>query len=248
MQGLQQYGEGNLSGKSPVGNGWPVINPGIGKLEEELELPKESVHFPRETSENLFFEFYGEQLPKELVSIYRRDLEMYSLSERPGFLRLKAGKYHVGEKAASTYVGIRQMSYTFTTSLGMEFMPKDSHSGAGFLLFQNHRNFLRAEIRNQNKNRILCVIETIDGQERVLKIVLLGKGLVEILFHAEEQLGEVSIVQNGETRVVVENIDLRPYSTEYAGGFVGCTMGMFASSYGSESQDYADVAWFAVKK
>ncbi|MFQ7551204.1 MAG: hypothetical protein ACLRMZ_13870 [Blautia marasmi] len=31
-------------------------------------------------------------------------------------------------------------------------------------------------------------------------------------------------------------MDLRPYTTEYAGGFVGCTMGVFASSYGKEEK------------
>ena len=229
-------------------NGWPVINPGIGKLEEVLELPMEPVHFPREASENVFFEFYKDQLPKELVSIYGRDSERYSLSERPGFLRLHAGKHHAGETEKSTYLGVRQMSYTFTTSLGMEFIPKDSHSGAGFLLFQNHRNFLRAEIRSENQNSKISVIETIDGQEQIRKTISIEEGLVEILFQAEEQLGRVSIVQNGETRIVAENIDLRPYSTEYAGGFVGCTMGMYASAYGRENKDYADVAWFAVRK
>ena len=153
---------------------------------------------------------------------------MYSLSQRPGFQRLYAGNHHVGETEKSTYLGVRQMSYTFTTFLGMEFIPKDSHSGAGFLLFQNHRNFLRAEIRKQNQNSILCVIETIDGQEKALKTISLEKGLVEILFQVEEQRGKVSIVQNGEARAVTENIDLRHYSTEYAGGFVGCTVGMYA--------------------
>ena len=61
-------------------------------------------------------------------------------------------------------------------------------------------------------------------------------------------MGRIYIVQNGETRPVAEAVDLRPYSTEYAGGFVGCTMGMYASAYGKESQDYADFAWFIVKQ
>ena len=103
MQGLQQYGRETFLAKVQWENGWPVINPGIGKLEEVLELPMEPVHFPREASENVFFEFYKDQLPKELVSIYGRDSERYSLSERPGFLRLHAGKHHAGETEKSTY-------------------------------------------------------------------------------------------------------------------------------------------------
>lgn len=247
-KGCSSMGRETFLAKVQWEDGWPVINPGIGKLEEWLELPQEPVRFPREAGENLFFQFYGNQLPKELVSIYGRDSHMYSLHARPGFLRLQAGRHHVGEKGRSTYLGVRQMGYTFTVSAGLEFIPKDSHSGAGVLLFQNHRNFLRAEIRNENEERTISVIETIDGQERVLGTASICEGLIEILFQAEEQVGRIYIVQNGETRPVAEAVDLRPYSTEYAGGFVGCTMGMYASAYGKESQDYADFAWFIVKQ
>ena len=41
-----------------------------------------------------------------------------------------------------------------------------------------------------------------------------------------------------------EEISLLPYTTEEAGGFVGCTIGMYASSNGMESKNHADFAWF----
>jgi len=34
-------------------------------------------------------------------------------------------------------------------------------------------------------------------------------------------------------------------STEIAGGFTGCTIGMYASSNGYESSNYADFAWLS---
>ena len=37
---------------------------------------------------------------------------------------------------------------------------------------------------------------------------------------------------------------LLPYTTEEAGGFVGCTIGMYASANGQDSSNYADFAWF----
>mgnify|MGYP002574194247 CR=1 FL=1 len=42
---------------------------------------------------------------------------------------------------------------------------------------------------------------------------------------------------------VAENLDLLAYTTEEAGGFVGCTVGVYASSNGSDSTNYADFEW-----
>ena len=46
--------------------------------------------------------------------------------------------------------------------------------------------------------------------------------------------------------MVQDKIDLIPYTTEEAGGFVGCTIGMYASSNGTAVQNvnYADFLWF----
>ena len=41
----------------------------------------------------------------------------------------------------------------------------------------------------------------------------------------------------------MENLDLLAYTTEEAGGFVGCTVGVYASSNGIDSTNYADFEW-----
>lgn len=38
-------------------------------------------------------------------------------------------------------------------------------------------------------------------------------------------------------------ISLLPYTTEEAGGFVGCTVGMYTSSNGIESDNHADFSY-----
>ena len=51
------------------------------------------------------------------------------------------------------------------------------------------------------------------------------------------------IKTGGEQKLAAENINLFPFTTEEAGGFVGCTAGMYASANGEESSGYADFAW-----
>lgn len=41
-----------------------------------------------------------------------------------------------------------------------------------------------------------------------------------------------------------DKVSLLAYTTEEAGGFVGCTIGMYASSHGTDSKNYADYVSF----
>ena len=73
-----------------------------------------------------------------------------------------------------------------------------------------------------------------------------SKDLVEIQLRASNQQAQVWMVDNGALTLVQDRIDLLPYTTEEAGGFVGCTIGMYASSnkVSMETMNYADFAWF----
>jgi xylan 1,4-beta-xylosidase len=51
----------------------------------------------------------------------------------------------------------------------------------------------------------------------------------------------------GITACLADAVDLRPYSTESAGGFTGCTVGMYSSANGTRSGSEAAFAWFAVR-
>ena len=69
--------------------------------------------------------------------------------------------------------------------------------------------------------------------------------MAEIILRAENQKASVYIKTEGEQKLAAENINLLPYTTEEAGGFVGCTAGMYASSNGENSSNYADFAWLS---
>ena len=51
--------------------------------------------------------------------------------------------------------------------------------------------------------------------------------------------------QNGVKHCMAQGVDLRPLSTEIAGGFTGCTVGMYASAEGADSSSFADFGWFS---
>lgn len=89
------------------------------------------------------------------------------------------------------------------------------------------------------------VVEHIKGISNIISGTEIGKGMAEIILRAENQKASVYIKTEGEQKLAAENINLLPYTTEEAGGFVGCTAGMYASSNGENSSNYADFAWLS---
>ena len=85
----------------------------------------------------------------------------------------------------------------------------------------------------------------IHGEERILAENPAGEGrqFYKIRIQCDRQKAGIWLSLEGREKLIVENISLLPYTTEEAGGFVGCTIGMYASANGQESNNYADFAW-----
>ena len=89
--------------------------------------------------------------------------------------------------------------------------------------------------------------ECIKGTEtKAAEVLLPGETeqLLKIRLQCHDQTAKVWIASENGWECAAEEISLLPYTTEEAGGFVGCTIGMYASSNGMESKNHADFAWF----
>jgi alpha-N-arabinofuranosidase len=76
--------------------------------------------------------------------------------------------------------------------------------------------------------------------------VINAKGMLELYLKAAGQRAEFFVRdEEGKVLKLIKDVSLLPYSTEEAGGFVGCTLGVYASSNGEMSDRFADVAWIS---
>lgn len=227
-------------------DGWPVFNAGVGKLEDFVEVPLEEFRFDKEITNCDLFHFWEDKLDDRLLGIVRRDPDRYSLKDRKGFLRLHMTPDAITKEGSPCFLGVRQKSYHFCAGCGMEYMPEIDQEAAGMVLFQNHENNLRMEVVKSSKGRSFRVITHIHGSDEVVAEMPLEKdGLIEIQLKAENQSAAIYAGESGKLKKVT-TVSLLPYTTEEAGGFVGCTVGMYASSNNFESSNFADFAWFSV--
>lgn len=242
LEGYTTMGRETFLAKVTWENNWPVVNAGVGRLEEKVEislpqwLPEQDPesYTSRSAGKNAVpgsdrqYDFTRIQtLGDEFLYLRNPDFSHYTLESGKG-LYLAATSVTLKEKDSPTYLGIRQQHHAFRTeaTLAAAQLPEGCH--AGMALLQSNTYHLRLEAEQNRLTAILCQNgeDTIAGsielpaeQEQNLQLYLQVSGLTATAgYKAQGQ------------DIPVAQIDIRSLSTEVAGGFVGCTVGLYATT------------------
>ncbi|WP_026674148.1 glycoside hydrolase family 43 protein [Alkalihalobacterium bogoriense] len=226
---------------------WPVVNPGIGKVELKLPCPSLSIHpWPTERACDHFdtdtLAYYWNYLRTPRQSFL-------SLTDRPGFLRLKLKPDKITEVSNPSFIGRRQQHKDFAVRTVMEFTPNNEYEKAGLVLFQNHDFQYRVEYSLKHMNKLVTVIARIDGVEQVLaEHILPDSKTNDRLFIKVEASGQqysFYFASKAEQWIpLYEKADGTILSMEKVKGFSGAYIGLFTSSNGKQSDNYADFDYF----
>lgn len=226
LEGYTTMGRETFLAKVVWEDEWPVVNPGVGILTKEVEInlpewqptgpvPGQSVSYDLTQMKDLGVEFLRLRNPKE---------DMYSFDEKG--LSLKLGKETVKDEASPSYIAIRQTAHSFKATATIEVKGLEASEVAGIVLLQNNEYNLRVEAQEKEAKAILCQ----KGVDTVLGTLPVMGDVVEAAIRVEGLQAYVEL--EGE---VIGTVDVRELSTEVAGGFVGCTVGMYASANGAET-------------
>ncbi len=226
-------------------DGWPVVNSGIGRLEDTVEGPDLPPAPVKELPERE--EFDGDLLSYHFIYLRNPKMENYSLTARKGYLRMKLAPESITELVSPSYLGIRQTSKDYILETSMEFTPQSRQEEAGLVLLQNNRFHYRFVSTAKNGVKLLLVIRCMEGKEEVLAEVMLGAEEpkpLRLRVAASGQLLQYAYSHDGKSyHIIKADVDGRLLSTDIAGGFVGTTMGLYCSSNGMKSTNYADFDW-----
>lgn len=241
MEGASNLGRETFLCKVEWEDGWPVFNPGEGRLLSEGVLPlEEHQSFVDGTS----YHFYENRLPMEMVMLRNPEPDMYSLTERYGWLRLRARKQTIGECSNPSYIGVRQTSMDFTAETMLGFAPME-HEEAGLVLLQSDSASVRLVYTRQGDETLLRVIRRQNGEEHIEASVAVRSERLKLrLCQRGQQVRFFAAADEGPEAELPVTIDAHYLSTEHAGGFVGCTVGMYASGNGNDCGNKAYFAWF----
>jgi len=177
-------------------------------------------------------------------------VDAWSLTERPGCLRLKGLPASLDDDLQPiAFVGRRQQHFDCVISTKLEFFPENPGEEAGITVFMNashHYDIYVTLTDNGHRcvqmRRRIGSLQAIVGQRDLddYSPIILRILATANLYSFSYATGEDAFAElaSGETRYL---------STDVAGGFVGVFIGLYASGNSSISTTNADFDWFEYK-
>lgn len=222
-------------------DGWPVVNPGVGRLLEEQEIDMPLAPFEEKTLYPL------DRIHQEFLFIRNPDMAHYDVNAREGWMRLIPSATTLqSESGSPTYLGLRQASLWFDYSVCMETHLIEG-AEAGIVIMQSENYTLRLVLVRSDRKRVVQLITTIDGLEQVVGEVDVPETEMILRLVGEGQKVKGLVTVNGKEQLVAENVPTHYLSTEVAGGFVGCTLGLYTTA-ASDEPGYIDASWIKLEK
>lgn len=170
---------------------------------------------------------------------------LYSLTQRPGCLRLFLKPEVLHEICTPAFVGRRQQHQNFSMQAAMDFVPASAREEAGLALIQDDRFHYTFTLSLEGKSRVLTVREVNNHAIQTLaKAPLTFDGRVYLTVSADETGYHFYYGSNDrEMQPLFLNAPPQLLSSLTNEGFTGAYLGMYATANKTESSNYADFDW-----
>ncbi|MBN1457129.1 MAG: glycoside hydrolase family 43 protein [Sedimentisphaerales bacterium] len=223
-------------------DGWPVVNVN-GTLDMVLAAPKlPEFKFEKPPAKD---DFNGDKLAMQWNFLRNPYEDDYSLTARPGYLRLNGSALTLSDQDSPAFVGRRQTDLSCRFSTRIDFEPKSENEEAGLVIRGNEKNHYDIGITlKEGKRKAFC--RKILGGKSAEPVYYVDICEDEVVFCVKATpLSYEFICKSNDGSVKNLGSALtRELSSERIGGFTGVYLGLYASGNGLESTSPADFDFF----
>lgn len=170
--------------------------------------------------------------------------EDWSLTEKPGYLRLKGSKVSLWDVNSPAFVGRRQTAFNVKASTKLSFIPTAENEEAGLVIRGNDANHLDLFVTLKDGQRVLVLRKYLQNQLAEITSIAAPEGDLILSITATELEYQFWMQQEGKTATLVGNAATNVLATEKISGFIGAYIGMYASGNGMANTNPADFDWF----
>jgi xylan 1,4-beta-xylosidase len=223
-------------------DGWPIVNAGAPvslRMNPDQALPP-AHPWPAPTARD---DFEGPSLGLDWNFLRSARDDRWSLTARPGHLRLQGSAASLDEIGTPAFVGRRQRHFRASVRARLDFTPRTQADRAGLVLRANEDNHYELALTGGPGERRVQLSTRVDGKTTRIGEQRAGDAPVELGIEAFADHYELLFVDGGEVRQL-GRVPTAPLSTESAGGFTGVYIGMFATSTAATPMPPADFDWF----
>lgn len=225
-------------------DGWLRVDNENGLVNTQERLP-DLPHVPK-TPAFLSDSFESECLSFIWNSIHPCPAHYFSLAKRPGYLRLFLQPQVLHEICTPAFIGRRQQHSRFQIQTAMEFSPASEYEEAGTALVQDDRYHYTFTVSLQDGQPVIRVISTKDSVRTILAAQSIRGGRRLYLTVSADTGGYHFYYGYAPSQMIPVFTGADPVllSSVTNAGFTGTYLGMYVSSNGAESENYADFDWF----
>lgn len=243
IDGTTELGRETFLAEVTWEEGWPVVNPGEGRIREEqpVELPESPLasNACPAWEERTEVKFH-DTLDKRIMFYRHPQPDLYHITSETEVSLKLAATLPEDVDGALSYMGLRQQSREFAVSVQVN---KDTlpEGEAGLLYMHDDMNYLRIMLSRKADKLSVAVTKTQEGVHSVIAQADLSDNMLLC-----EQSPLVSLKITGANQKVsffagsellAQGISVAFLSSEISGGFVGCTYGIHAFG---QNGGYAD--------
>lgn len=226
-------------------DGWPVFGKDrrVPMVMAGPDLPRSAPEAPPVRDS-----FNAPKLGLEWNYVRNPVMERYSLSARPGWLRLQGVAATFNDLASPTALLRRQRHFDVSFSTLLDFEPTRNGDEAGLSLRLNEEFHVELGVAQQDGKRRIFLRQTFGGDESVHHLADLGSGPVELRARADRDSYWLSY-KAGENVVQAGRIATDDLSPEASWGkgircFTGVMIGVYATGNGATASAPADFDYF----
>lgn len=222
-------------------DGWPVVKQDdIDGLEvNETTLP--SHRWPPRPSRD---DFSSSKLDDEWNTIGPLGMSTWSLTQRPGFLRLFGQEALLSFSAATAFVGRRQTEWTSRSETKLEFAPQSEKEEAGLTVLMSPSYHYEICVTLRNGHRVIVLRKQAGDLQQVAAQAFAPDGPVQLRIDSDpEKYSFYYAGSTGDWKLLGTGLE-RLISSEIAAVWSGAYIGMYASGNGKKCAAPADFDWF----
>jgi xylan 1,4-beta-xylosidase len=219
-------------------DGWPVIGDG-GRAALEMTDP-ESPAVEVASEKPAVDSFDQAALGIDWNFLRNPDSWRWSLSERPGWLRLYGSAAGLKDVASPAWIGRRQGHFDQHASTRLIFDPQAENEEAGLGVWMNERHHYEIILTQRGNQRCVVVRRRIGSLSAEVACVAVVPGPLVLSLQASRERYIFRAAGEGEAPVELAQAETRYVSTAVAGGFTGVYLALYATGNGAPCASPAD--------
>ena len=222
-------------------SGWPVVGQD-GKVFLEMKADCLPQH-PWEKGK-CRDDFDNEGLGLQWNFLRNPRNEEWSLSERPGWLRLIGSENSLNDTNPMAFVGQRQRHFQCSISALLDFAPRYDGEEAGLAVRMSESHHYEIAVTSLGNERHIIVRCKIGSFVEIRAREKVETGPVRLKVKATPEEYFFSYALENKDFKIIGKAETRYLSSEVAGGFTGVYFAMYATGGGKKSTTPAFFDWF----